>query len=54
VAFFSLQVDPGETDTGRREARKRRRVESIYRVLEPIVGNNESFREWARRHGIKL
>jgi uncharacterized protein (TIRG00374 family) len=54
VAFFSLQVDPGETDTGRREARKRRRVESIYRVLEPIIGNNESFREWARRHGIKL
>jgi uncharacterized protein (TIRG00374 family) len=54
LAFLSLQVDPGDTDVGRREARKRRRVHAIYRMLEPLAGNNETFREWARRHGIKL
>jgi uncharacterized protein (TIRG00374 family) len=54
LAFVSLQVDPGDTDTSRREARKRRRAQTIYRVLEPFVGNTETFREWARRHGFKL
>jgi uncharacterized protein (TIRG00374 family) len=54
LAFVSLQVDPGDTDAGRRKARQQRRVEAIYRVLEPIIGSNESFRDWARRHGIKV
>jgi uncharacterized membrane protein YbhN (UPF0104 family) len=54
LAFLSLQVDPGESDRGRRQARKERRIHGLYRVLEPIMGNSETFREWARRHGIKI
>ena len=54
LAFVSLQVDPGDTDKSRREARRQRRVQAIYRLLEPVIGSNETFREWARRHGIKL
>jgi len=54
LAFVSLQVDPGDTDLDRRKARRSRRMRAVYRVLEPVIGNSESGREWARRHGIKV
>jgi putative heme transporter len=54
VAYLSLHVAPLDTGDGAKEARRRRREHALRRLVEPLVGDNEGRREWARRHGIKL
>jgi uncharacterized protein (TIRG00374 family) len=54
ISYLSLQVDPGDTDANRRRARKERRKQAVFRVLQPVLSSSEGGREWARRHGIKV
>jgi putative heme transporter len=54
LAYLSLHVAPRDSDDGAKEARRRRREHALRRLVEPLIGDNEGRREWARRHGIKL